>query len=291
MRKGVLADNYYCEPLSFKENIRHFAVPNIQKTTLVTRPRKSGHRNIPRPRDTHAAHYMLAQLLDPLNPKKHIEAFADQMALAINPQPSPTFRGLVEQFHHDNTSFEMMSSEKAYFLEKLNLDPDKYYLDSIGRRMNKKMKEQELIFLFEKIVNEKARDNSLTPEELHNFDQAYEEATAPFNKMPVKETKKTKEEVEPSYVSFSGTPILTDDPSLAWLPENYQTRSPAPPTSSDSDLETPASNAFTPRMDDRGERSRSTQSSESVQGRATSFLGIVNRLKSKNTTEELLELV
>ena len=53
--------------------------------------------------------------------------------------------------------------------------------------------------------------------------------------------------------------------------------------SPDSDLETPASTAFTPKMDDRGERSRSTQSSESVQGRATSFLGMVNRLKSKNT--------
>ena len=91
------------------------------------------------------------------------------------------------------------------------------------------MANDDLYVLYEKIVNSKARDNSLTPEELQKFDKIYEEATSPYNKMPVKETKKIKEEVEPAYTSFTGTPILTEDPGPSWLPTNYRThRSPAP---------------------------------------------------------------
>ena len=71
------------------------------------------------------------------------------MVLAINPQPTPTIRGVVEQFHHDNTSFEKMSPEKAYFLEKLGLNASVFYITAGGKRRIKEMANDDLYVLYD----------------------------------------------------------------------------------------------------------------------------------------------
>ena len=74
MRKGILSDENakMFEPLPFIANERHFGQPHVHKTTKRTKKRKQGYTNTPRPRTPYIAHHELAQLIDPLNPRKHL---------------------------------------------------------------------------------------------------------------------------------------------------------------------------------------------------------------------------
>ena len=180
MRTGVLSDANATsfEPLPFVANERHFGLPHIEKTTKRTRHRKVGYRPTPRPRAPYLAHVELAQLMNPLNPKQHIDAFGRQMQAAVAPKPSTTFRGVVEQFRAAHPSYSMMREETAYFLEALGYEPNepKYgFIDSIGRLQRKRMHDQPLHVLYERVLNKLG--NNLTASEIAEIDRVYEEAS------------------------------------------------------------------------------------------------------------------
>lgn len=126
MRVGALSDSNAAkyDPLPFLANERHFSVPHLHKTTRVTKHRKDGLKPTFRPRDPQAAHYEYSQLMNPLHPTQHMEAFGRQMEAAVAPQPSKTYMQVVEAFRAKHPSFRDLRDESAYFLEALNIDPE-----------------------------------------------------------------------------------------------------------------------------------------------------------------------
>ena len=126
MRTGVLADsnNSFFQPMDHVSHERHLGVAHIAKHTRTTRKRKQGYRSTPRPRAPYMAHYELAQLLNPENPRGSLEAFSTHMEASQRPNPPASFKMLVEDFKRDNPSYvsrhrdKMLLDETAYFLQK-----------------------------------------------------------------------------------------------------------------------------------------------------------------------------
>ena len=87
MRTGVLSDSNakHFQPMDFVSHERHLGLPHIEKTAHKTRKRKQGYRSTPRPRAPYIAHFELAQLMNPENPKKSIEAFSTHMETSQRP--------------------------------------------------------------------------------------------------------------------------------------------------------------------------------------------------------------
>ena len=140
MRTGVLADSNakHFQPVDFVSHERHLGLPHIPKTTHKTRKRKTGYRSTPRPRAPYMAHFELAQLMNPENPRESLEAFSTHMEAAQRPNPPASFRKVVEDFKRDNPSYvsrhrdKMLLDETAYFLGKTGLDPDSYFQTQFG---------------------------------------------------------------------------------------------------------------------------------------------------------------
>ena len=89
MRTGVLADsnNSFFQPMDHVSHERHLGLPHIAKHTRTTRKRKQGYRSTPRPRAPYMAHYELAQLMNPENPRESLEAFSTHMEASQRPDP------------------------------------------------------------------------------------------------------------------------------------------------------------------------------------------------------------
>ena len=140
MRTGVLADSNakHFQPMDFVSHERHLGLPHIEKTAHKTRKRKQGYRSTPRPRAPYIAHFELAQLMNPENPKKSIEAFSTHMETSQRPNPPASFKQMVEAFKRDNPSYvsrhrdKMLLDETAYFLQKTGLNPDSYFQTKYG---------------------------------------------------------------------------------------------------------------------------------------------------------------
>ena len=135
MRTGVLADsnNSFFQPMDHVSHERHLGVAHIAKHTRTTRKRKQGYRSTTRPRAPYMAHYELAQLMNPENPRGSLEAFSTHMEASQRPNPPASFKMLVENFKRDNPSYvsrhrdKMLLDETAYFLQKTGLNPDSYF--------------------------------------------------------------------------------------------------------------------------------------------------------------------
>ncbi len=266
MRTGVLADAnaMQYQPLPFLANERHFGLPHIEKHTKRTRHRKTGYRPTPRPRAPYLAHYELAQLMNPLNPKQHIEAFGLQMQAAVAPKPSTTFRGVVEQFRAANPSFSMMRDETAYFMQALGYSPDdsRYgFIDAIGRRQRQRMRDQPLHNLYERVLNRLGQE--LTGAQIAEVDRVYEEASKHF-------TSPNEDVV---------------DAAPAQLPVEASPAQQAPDSDDDRDRSPPAGRSAAPSRsfisqlpllqrvgDDRGNNRLPSASPSSPLDRARSFL-------------------
>jgi hypothetical protein len=140
MRTGVLADsnNSFFQPMDHVSHERHLGLPHIAKHTRTTRKRKQGYRSTPRPRAPYMAHYELAQLMNPENPRGSLEAFSTHMEASQRPNPPANFKMLVEDFKRDNPSYvsrhrdKMLLDETAYFLQKTGLNPDSYFQTKFG---------------------------------------------------------------------------------------------------------------------------------------------------------------
>ena len=140
MRTGVLADsnNSFFQPMDFVSNERHLGLPHIEKTAHKTRRRKTGYRATPRPRAPYMAHYELAQLMNPENPREAMPAFSTHMEASLRPNPPASFKQVVEQFKEDHPSFvsshrdKLLLPETAYFLQKTGLNPDSYFITKHG---------------------------------------------------------------------------------------------------------------------------------------------------------------
>ena len=136
MRTGVLADDKasFFEPMNHVAHERHLGLPHIVKHKRNTRKRKQGYRSTTRPQAAYMAHYELAQLLNPDNPREALDGFQIHRTAAETPKPTASFRMLVEQFHDENPSFraakrgKVMLPETAYFMQKSGLDPNDYFL-------------------------------------------------------------------------------------------------------------------------------------------------------------------
>ena len=126
MRSGVLSDSQAAkyEPLPFIANERHFAVAHVHKTSRVTKHRKDDLRPTFRPRAAYLAHYEYSQLMNPLNPTQHMEAFATQMEAAIDPQPTQSYKSIVEEFRRTHPSHAQVRDESAYYMQTLGISPD-----------------------------------------------------------------------------------------------------------------------------------------------------------------------
>ena len=140
MRTGVLADSNakHFQPMDFVSHERHLGLPHIEKTAHKTRRRKTGYRATPRPRAPYMAHWELAQLMNPENPRLSLEAFSTHMEASLRPNPPVSFRKVVEDFKRDNPSYvsrhrdKMLLDETAYFLGKTGLNPDSYFQTKFG---------------------------------------------------------------------------------------------------------------------------------------------------------------
>ena len=140
MRTGVLADSNakHFQPMDFVSNERHLGLPHIEKTAHKTRRRKTGYRSTPRPRAPYMAHYELAQLMNPENPRESIDAFSTHMEAAQRPNPPASFKQVIEGFKRDNPSYvsshkdKMLLDETAYFLGVTGLDPASYFQTKHG---------------------------------------------------------------------------------------------------------------------------------------------------------------
>ena len=128
MRTGVLSDSQAAkyEPLPFIANERHFAVAHVHKTTRVTKHRKDDAKPTIRPRAAYLAHYEYSQLMNPLNPTQHMEAFAAQMEAAIDPKPTQSYKQVVQDFRQQYSSFSAFSNESAYMLQRLGISSDQH---------------------------------------------------------------------------------------------------------------------------------------------------------------------
>ena len=128
MRGGVLADSApasrISHPHDFLSNERHLGMPHIE-TMPRARRAKRPYRATRKPRSWILAHHDLAQMLSPMNPTQHLEAFARQAAAAANPQPTQTYQGAVQAFYDSHPGYEsVVPMETAYFFEKSGLDPN-----------------------------------------------------------------------------------------------------------------------------------------------------------------------
>ena len=140
MRTGVLADsnNSFFQPMDHVSHERHLGVAHIAKHTRTTRKRKQGYRSTPRPRAPYMAHYELAQLLNPENPREALPAFSTHMEASQRPNPPASFKQVVEDFKRDHPSYvsrhrdKMLLDETAYFLGKTGLNPDSYFQTKFG---------------------------------------------------------------------------------------------------------------------------------------------------------------
>ena len=123
MRTGVLSDANarHHEPLPFKANARHFDVPHLEKTERSAK--RKGERSVTRPRAPLLAHQQLAQFMEPLNQRPHIEAFGRQMSRALHPEPVPTFQTIVDQFQSAFPRWSGLPMETQFFLGKIGADP------------------------------------------------------------------------------------------------------------------------------------------------------------------------
>ena len=154
MRFGVLADSNakHFQPMDFVSHERHLGLPHIEKTAHKTRKRKQGYRSTPRPRAPYIAHFELAQLMNPENPKKTIEAFSTHMETSQRPNPPASFKQMVEAFKRDNPSYvsrhrdKMLLDETAYFLQKTGLNPDSYFTTQFGNLSRTISKPLHIIF-------------------------------------------------------------------------------------------------------------------------------------------------
>ena len=140
MRTGVLADSNakHFQPMDFVSNERHLGLPHIEKTTHKTRKRKTEYRSTPRPRAAYMAHFELAQLMNPENPREALPVFSTHMEASQRPSPPASFKQMVEAFKNDNPSYvsshrdKMLLDETAYFLQKTGLNPDSYFQTQFG---------------------------------------------------------------------------------------------------------------------------------------------------------------
>ena len=187
MRTGVLSDTNakMFEPLPFIANERHFGQPHVHKTTKRTRKRKQGYANTHRPRTPYIAHHELAQLIDPLNPRKHLDVFEQHMEMALFPKPPKSFDTYVSQFREMHPRFNELRDEAAFMMQKLNLDPnDKKYGLTDGRGVRLKyMRDTDFPahILLEKLL----ADPNLTNDEADLFKVTYDEAVGHFTSAAV----------------------------------------------------------------------------------------------------------
>ena len=140
MRTGVLADSNakHFQPMDIISHERHLGLPHIEKTTHKTRKRKQGYRSTPRPRAPYMAHYELAQLMNPENPREALPGFSTHMEASQRPNPPASFKQVVEDFKRNYPSYvsrhrdKMLLDETAYFLQKTGLNPDTYFQTKFG---------------------------------------------------------------------------------------------------------------------------------------------------------------
>ena len=84
------------------------------------------------------AHYELAQLMNPENPREALPGFSTHMEAAQRPNPPASFKQVVETFKRDNPSYvsshrdKLLLDETAYFLQKTGLNPDSYFQTQFG---------------------------------------------------------------------------------------------------------------------------------------------------------------
>ena len=176
MRTGVLADsnNSFFHPMDSLSHERHLGLPHIPKTTHKTRKRKTGYRSTPRPRAPYMAHFELAQLMNPENPRESLEAFSTHMEAAQRPNPPASFKQMVEDFKRDNPSYvsrhrdKMLLDESAYFLQKTGLNPDSYFQTKYGNLSRTIAKPLHIIY--ERAVEKEDQSRQA------DLETAYEEA-------------------------------------------------------------------------------------------------------------------
>lgn len=249
MRVGALSDSHAAkyEPLPFLANERHFSVPHVHKTTRVTKHRKDDHgKPTFRPRDPLAAHYEYSQLMNPLVPTQHMEAFGRQMEAAVVAQPSKTYMQVVEAFRAKHPSFRDLRDESAYFLEALSINPEDArlprFIDARGRVLHTVMVGTTPHGLYERLMRQEtdaelAKRYQKASEDAMGFVQpsspespaSSRDTSPPPGRSEVKEEKKYEpRRVDDRGIRVSPSPIR--DQILNFMRTRSQTRAQTAPS-------------------------------------------------------------
>lgn len=145
MRTGILGDEHATsyQPLDVVTNERFLG--HLHTYKKQSRKRKHGYKNTHRSRYPQHAHHDLAQLVDPLNIRPHVQVFENQARSYANPRPTQSFQAAVKSFRqkypdlfvhsridnnpqlaHLSRNWKNTYPETAYFFQKLGIDPMKY---------------------------------------------------------------------------------------------------------------------------------------------------------------------
>ena len=175
MRKGILSDknNHVFEPSSPLVNEILFGNLSVDPThEMVLKKRKYGYKSTPRPPAPYLAHHELSQILSPTHGQQHHEAFAAHAKTVHAKQEYNTFRGLVEKFYENNSSFKFKRRtlpETAFLFEKMGLNPD-FFNTNFNNPSETKTK-KPLHQLYPEILN-KIVSTEQIPELERTFDEA-----------------------------------------------------------------------------------------------------------------------
>ena len=215
MRGGVLADSAPAQqisyPLDFLTNERHFGMPHLESLPRA-RKAKRPFRATRKPRAAILAHHELSQMMSPMNPTVHMDAFAKQAAMAASPQPTKTYQGHVDSFFDAYPQYDgIMPIETAYFLDRAQMQPGPFFRLYGGNLfqqyafINKNVR-ADLVDVFEEFVH----SGQVSKEDIPKLQEIYNEAIAPFHR----ETPQVKQEASTSQVKqepFTKTTPVKDE--------------------------------------------------------------------------------
>ena len=187
MRGGVLADTAPAQrisyPLDFLTNERHFGMPHLESMPRA-RKAKRPYRATRKPRAAILAHHELSQMMSPMNPTQHMDAFAKQAAMAASPQPTKTYQGHVDSFFNHYPQYNgILPFETAYFLDRAQMQPGPFFRLYDGNFfqhiafINKNVR-ADLVDVFEDFVH----SGQVSKEDIPKLQEIYNEAIAPFHR-------------------------------------------------------------------------------------------------------------
>ena len=187
MRTGVLSDESALQtfaPHTQDIHDTYMAKPHLHKHGMeFKKPRSDRYKPPARPRAPYMALREYAQIMNPLNPNKFVEAFGERLDAAKTYQPPKSFQGVVEKYNQDNPSYSTtlgVKQETAYFMEQLNqygyfIDPDDLFLTK-SMNVSKTKMQKPLHKIYETLHNSEIGRGDA--ELIQKMNEVFEEAMA-----------------------------------------------------------------------------------------------------------------